>query len=171
MIIRNAELRDYPAILRMNEADVELLSPMDEEKLRRASELTELFQVIEKDGKVCAFQMIYREGTDYWSDNYKWFSERYDKFLYVDRIVVHKDYRGYGLARMFYEEVFRHAKAEGVSLVTTEIDIEPVYNAPSMAFHAKMGFSQVGTKLFNDKVTVSLQVKEVTDLRKSPRNA
>ena len=40
-----------------------------------------------------------------------------------------------------------------------------------MAFHAKMGFSQVGTKLYNDKVTASLQVKEATDLQKSTRNA
>ena len=46
-------------------------------------------------------------------------------------------------------------------MIAAEIDIAPKYNAPSIAFHEKMGFHEVGTKLFKGRITVSLQVKEL----------
>ena len=71
--IRPAEPRDYPAVLRLNEADEEMLSPLDETVLSKMAALAELFQVAEADGRVVAFQIVYREGSAYWSDNYAWF--------------------------------------------------------------------------------------------------
>lgn len=159
--IRPAKVQDYPEILRLNEADVEMLSPMDEEILCRMAELTELFQVAEADGGIVGFQMVYRESSGYWSENYTWFCEHYPKFLYVDRIVVAGEYRKYGLGKKLYEEVFRLAEKSDVPMIAAEIDIAPKYNAPSIAFHEKMGFHEVGTKLFKGRITVSLQVKEL----------
>ena len=160
MIIRPAEEKDYKEILELNEADVEMLSPLDEEILRRMSSLTTLFQVAEADGAVAAFLMVYREGSEYWSDNYKWFCERYPRLLYVDRIVIGSKYRKNGVGRSLYEGVITYAKETGVPVVTAEIDVEPEYNAASMAFHKKMGFSEVGRKPYG-KVTVSLQALEI----------
>lgn len=162
-IIRPAQAQDYPEILRLNEADVDMLSPMDEETLGRMAELVELFQVAEADGRIAGFLMVYRENSGYWSENYAWFCEHYPELLYVDRIVVAGEYRKYGLGQKFYEEVFRLAEGSGVPLVVAEIDIAPKYNAPSMAFHEKMGFHEVGTRLFKGTITVSLQVKELQD--------
>ena len=159
MIIRPAEEGDYPEILKLNKADEEMLSPLDEDTLHRMSKMTALFQVAETEGRIAAFQMIYREGCEYWSDNYKWFCAHYPRFLYVDRIVVGREYRKYGIGRRLYDEVFAYAEKTDVPLITAEVDIAPEYNAASMAFHERMGFREVGTKPYG-KVTVSLQVWE-----------
>lgn len=161
--IRKAEERDYPFILKLNEADVEVLSPLDRETLDRMANLSEMFQVAEVDGEVAAFQIVFRERSDYWSDNYKWFCERYEKLLYVDRIVVGAAYRKLGLGRRLYETVFEEAKNKSVPFVTAEIDIKPIYNEASIAFHEKMGFCEVGTKLYRDVITVSLQVRKILE--------
>lgn len=162
-VIRPALAQDYPEILRLNEADVEMLSPMDEETVHRMAGLMELFQVAETDGRIAGFQMVYRENSGYWSENYAWFCEHYPKFLYVDRIVVADEYRKYGLGRRLYEEVFRLAEKSEVPMIAAEIDIAPKYNAASMAFHEKMGFHEVGTKLFKGTITVSLQIKALQE--------
>lgn len=162
-LIRKAEEKDFTEILRLNEADVEMLSPQDERLLARMAELSELFQVVEIDGEVAAFQIIFRESSGYWSENYAWFCERYPKFLYVDRIVVRKDHRKDGLGRELYEEVMRRAEETHVPLIAAEIDIAPQYNAASMAFHKRMGFAEVGTKPFKEHITVSLQIKDLVE--------
>ena len=45
--IRNAEETDYPFILRLNEENVEVLSPMDDARIRNFSEWSELFLIAE----------------------------------------------------------------------------------------------------------------------------
>lgn len=35
-----------------------------------------------------AFLIALEEGADYTSPNYRWFSERFDRFAYIDRVVV-----------------------------------------------------------------------------------
>ena len=43
--IRKAEEKDYPFILRVNEENVEVLSPMDESRVREFSKWSELFLI------------------------------------------------------------------------------------------------------------------------------
>ena len=94
LTIRPAEPKDYPNILRLNEANVSVLAPMDEQIIHRFAEWTELFWAVEADGAFAAFLIALCEGVaDYWSENYKWFSAHYPRFLYVDRIVIDEAYR------------------------------------------------------------------------------
>lgn len=156
--IRRAEERDYPFILRVNEENVEVLSPMDEERLRMFAEIADLLLVAEAEGEPCAFLIALREGADaYDSENYRWFSKTFETFLYIDRVVIDGPYRGQGIGRKLYQEVYARARAGGVPLVTAEIDTIP-YNAPSLKFHEEMGFKEVGTqKVRGNTVQVSLQ--------------
>lgn len=165
MIIRTAEEKDFPEILRLNEADVEMLSPMDDEKIRKMKEILDLFQVVEIDKKVAAFQMVFRESAPYWSLRYAWLREHYPKFLYVDRIVVSREYRHRGIGSRLYEEVICHAKKTDVPIITAEIDIEPEYNVESIRFHRKIGFVEVSTKIF-DGITVSFQVLDISEAKR-----
>ena len=160
--IRNAEEKDYPFILRVNEENVEVLSPMNEEGIQNFSEWSELFLIAEVDGTLAAFLLALREGlAEYDSENYLWFSKNYDKFLYIDRIVIDVPYRRLGVGKALYQEVFRHADATGVPFVTAEIDTEP-YNEVSLGFHQAMGFREVGVqRVRNNSIRVSLQEAEV----------
>lgn len=156
--IRRAEERDYPFILRVNEENVEVLSPMDEARLRQFAAGAELLLVAEADGVPAAFLIALREGAAwYGSENYLWFSRHYQTFLYIDRVVIDGPCRGRGVGRRLYEAVFRRAGDAGVPFVTAEIDTIP-YNEASLKFHAAMGFREVGTqRVRNQSVQVSLQ--------------
>ena len=158
VVIRKAEEKDYPFILRVNEENVEVLAPMSAERLGQFAEFSELFLIAEVDGQPAAFLIALREGVSFYdSENYLWFSQNYQQFLYVDRIVVDAPYRGYNIGRKLYQTVFDHARATGIPFVTAEIDIEP-YNESSLNFHKTMGFREVGVQsVRNNSIKVSLQ--------------
>ena len=160
--IRNAEERDYPFILKVNEENVEVLSPMDDDKIWNFSEWSTLFLVAEIDGDAVAFLLALREGIlDYDSENYLWFSKNYQKFLYIDRIVIDEPYRRLGVGRALYQKAFCYANAAEVPFVTAEIDTEP-YNEESLGFHRAMGFKEVGVQVVrNNSIKVSLQERRI----------
>ena len=164
--IRKAEEKDYPFILRVNEENVEVLSPMDESRVREFSKWSELFFIAEAEGTPAAFLLALREGlAAYDSENYLWFSKNYEKFLYIDRIVIDAPYRRTGVGKALYQEVFRYADATGVPFVTAEIDTEP-YNEVSLGFHQAMGFREVGVqRVRNNSIRVSLQEANVKNDR------
>ena len=161
MTLRKAEVKDLERILELNEESVHFLSPMTMEKLEQLRDQSEMLSVIEVDGIVEAFVLTIREGKDYDSVNYLWFSEHYKQFLYIDRVVVSVKMHGKGLGRKLYEAVFEHAKQTGVPFVTAEIDINPP-NPGSLVFHEKFGFKEVGKQsVAGGKKVVSLQVVEL----------
>ncbi len=161
--IRAVTEEDIPLILKLNKENVEVLSPMDEKGAAFFRKWAEKFLVAEVDGQFGAFLIALREGLDYWSENYKWFSSKYPQFLYIDRIVIDEPYRNCGLGRRLYQVLMEHAKNTKVPVVTAEIDTEPVYNDVSLKFHAAMGFQEVGTQYVRDgKIKVSLQAAKIT---------
>lgn len=158
MVIRNMEREDIPFVLKTNDENVEVLSPMDKERLEKFVESAELFLVAEVNGEQAAFMIVLREGLEFYdSENYRWFSKNYDQFLYIDRVVIDEHYRGMGIGRKLYQEVFHHALLTEIPFVTAEIDIIP-YNEASLKFHKAMGFREVGVQVIrNNTVKVSLQ--------------
>jgi predicted GNAT superfamily acetyltransferase len=94
-------------------------------------------------GEVDAFLLAFDQTADYDSPNYLWFRERYARFVYVDRVVVAPPLRGRGYARQFYADLFDEARRAGHELVVCEVNSDPP-NAASDAFHAALGFREVG---------------------------
>ena len=161
--IRPATPEDYEEILKLNEESVHFLSPLSKEKLIHLHQESEILKVVETDGKVEAFVLALREGKDYDSVNYAWFSKNYEKFLYIDRVVASVKQQGSGLGKMLYEDVFKHVKSIDVPVVTAEIDIEPP-NPVSLKFHEKFGFKEVGKQaVAGGKKIVSLQAVQIAE--------
>ncbi|MEO7941563.1 MAG: GNAT family N-acetyltransferase, partial [Burkholderiaceae bacterium] len=102
-------------------------------------------RVVEDGGTVCAFLLAMREGCAYDSLNYRWFSDRYPRFLYVDRVVIAGDCQARGLGRSLYADLLAFAQASGVDTITCEIDADPP-NEPSRRLHTALGFREVGTQ-------------------------
>ena len=156
-IILDVAEKHLEEILKLNQDLVHFLSDLDMGSLTELGNMAEMFKVVEVDGKVAAFLIAVRENKPYASVNYKWFLDNYDKFLYVDRVVVSEDYQHMGIGRLIYNEVFNHAKSTGVDRVTAEIDIKPP-NPVSLKFHEAFGFKEVGKQMVSGgKKEVSLQ--------------
>ncbi len=98
-----------------------------------------------------AFLIGLDQDADYDSPNFLWFRDRYERFVYIDRVVVAASAHGQGLGRALYERLFAEAKAAGYPCVMAEVNVVPP-NPGSLAFHEKMGFEAVGeAKLATDK--------------------
>ena len=80
----------------------------------------------------------------YDSTNFQWFCNRYERFIYIDRIVVDASHRSLGIARRLYESLFERAAAAGHARVCCEVNRVPP-NPGSDAFHARLGFDELET--------------------------
>jgi predicted GNAT superfamily acetyltransferase len=85
------------------------------------------------------FLLALDQDAAYDNQNFHWFGRRFERFVYIDRIIVAKDARGQGLARLMYEDLFASAKAAGHVRVVCEVNIDPP-NEGSLAFHRSMEF-------------------------------
>jgi predicted GNAT superfamily acetyltransferase len=139
--IRVIEDRDTAAVLAINEASVWATSPMDQAALARARSAAAYPLVAELDGEVAGFAIAYQPGSTYDSINYRWHAERFDDFLYLDRIVISSDFRRRGLASALYDAMEQHAKEHG--RMVCEVNSDPP-NVESLAFHAARGYREVG---------------------------
>lgn len=156
---------DVAEVLELNEAEVHLLAPMDEDKLRRIHALARAVDVIDVDGAFGGFVITMAAGTPYWSEHYRWFGERYDDFVYLDRVVLHERVRRRGVGRVVYDTLETAAHDElaargSTPRLTLEVNVEPP-NEPSLAFHRARGYVEIGRSGEPGHV-VSMMVKDLT---------
>jgi predicted GNAT superfamily acetyltransferase len=145
-------------VLALNNAHSSELSWLEPDELRQL--VSEAFRA-RAIGDCDAFLIAFDQDADYGSPNFRWFQERYPRFVYVDRVVVAPSARGRGLARKLYEHLFDKAIAAGHRLVTCEVNAEPP-NPASDAFHAALGFAAVGAAAISDgKKTVRYFVRNL----------
>ncbi|MGN6534511.1 MAG: GNAT family N-acetyltransferase [Mesorhizobium sp.] len=132
---------DLAAVLTLNNEHAAELSWLEPERL--SGLLAEAFHA-RRIGSVEAFLITFDQDAAYDSPNFLWFRQRYPRFVYVDRVAVASSARGRGHARRLYEDLFARAMQAGHTLVTCEVNAEPP-NPASDAFHAALGFREVGT--------------------------
>ena len=153
--LRPLRQTDVADVLILNEANVTALAPMDEAKLHQLRDLADRFDVLDVEGSFAGFVITFVSGVDHDSENYRWFSTRRDRFYYLDRIVLHEDFRRRGLGGFVYDEVERVAAPYG--RLDLEVNLLP-RNDASLAFHARRGYAEVG-RLGDDQHLVSLMEK------------
>jgi predicted GNAT superfamily acetyltransferase len=95
-------------------------------------------------GELDALLLAFDQNARYDSPNFLWFRDRYQRFVYVDRIVVAASARGRGYARQLYHDLFDRAARAGHARVVCEVNSSPP-NPESDAFHAAMKFDEVGS--------------------------
>jgi uncharacterized protein len=143
--VTSAEISQGEALgktmLALNNAHAQELSWLEPERLEHLIEQAFLARRI---GNLDAFMLAFDQDARYDSPNFLWFHARYPRFVYVDRIVVASSARGRGLARRLYDDLFEHARGAGHERVVCEVNMIPP-NPESDAFHAALGFVEVGT--------------------------
>lgn len=161
MRLRALAVSDIPVITALNNAAIPAVPIMTE------GEMTELFEAGDygfaavKGAELLGFVIGFRTGSDYASVNYRFFEDRGSDHLYIDRIVVEEAARGMRIGQTLYNRVFALAIAEGRSEVTCEVNVEPP-NPGSLAFHSRLGFSEVGRQDTDPGKTVALLARPIS---------
>ncbi len=139
------------ALLALNNAHAIELSLLDSAGLER---LVGAAFAARRVGLADALLITFDQDSDYDSPNFLWFRDRYERFVYVDRLVTAEAARGRGLARALYSDLITHARAAGHQLIVCEVNADPP-NPASEAFHRRFGFEPVGEALLANGKTVS----------------
>ena len=139
--IRDAEASDYAAVLRLNEAAIPAVNRITREDLAHLHSQCLALRVATAGDLVAGFLLALRQGAEYGSPNYQWFSANYESFGYVDRVVVGSLYRGGGLGRLLYDDL--RGLCGDAPVLCCEVNLRPP-NAGSLAFHHVLGFREVG---------------------------
>lgn len=143
--IRDVREHELDSVLALNNAAGPTILALDSLQIRWFFDNADYFRVADVDGHIAGFLMAMREASDYDSPNYRWFCERYANFVYIDRIVVAKPYRGLGLGRVFYADATSFAEVR-VPVLSCEVFLEPRDDV-SVLFHGTYGFHEVGQQI------------------------
>ena len=160
MMLRAIRPADLDTVLAINEAEVPAVGPLEPEALERLVEQSLIAIVAELDGEVGGFCLVLPPGEGYSSSNYRWFAERYDDFVYLDRVAIAPAHQRRGVGRALYAEVERlageHRPAATDFLL--EVNLRP-RNDTSLAFHAELGFVEVAQRETDYGALVSMMTK------------
>ena len=144
-VLRPLVPADHAEVLALNERNVELLAPLDEPRLEQLVGWADTAAVIDVDGSFAGFVLTFALGSAYDGDNFAWFAERYPDFAYLDRVVIHEDFRRRGLGTLVYDQL---ESTCGKPVFALEVNIDPP-NEPSLAFHRARGFTEVGRQVLS----------------------
>ena len=99
LLIREAQVSDFPRILQINATEEEKTSRIDLARVTQLDRWSDYHKVAVVDDEVVGFLLVMGETSDYDGDNFRWFVERYSRFLYVDRIVIDRSAARRGASR------------------------------------------------------------------------
>lgn len=161
-------------LLDLNNAAVPAVGEVDLARLRHLLHQSPIaFVVADDEGpddgvspdaqSLIGFCLVMGPAADYDSVNFTWFAERYEQFIYLDRVVVDPAHHGRGHGRALYEQVITEAavlmpEAEQFCL---EVNLRP-RNDQSLAFHDRLGFTEVGQQETPYGVRVSMMTRPLS---------
>ena len=145
LVIREVREQELDAILALNNAAAPGILPVDSTRIRALYEIAAYFRVAEIDGVIGGFLIALTPEAGYDSLNFQWFKSKYERFVYIDRIVIARPYRGLGLGRIFYADVQSFADVRS-PLLTCEVFLDPRDDV-SVLFHGTYGFQEVGQQM------------------------
>lgn len=139
-------LDDPQLLLEINNAAVPDVGVLDDVKARWLVHHLMMPGLALLDGRPMGLVVVLSDRCGYNSDYYRWFTDRYDNFLYVDRVVVTAEARGQGIGKQLYESIETLANELKLA-IASDVYSEPP-NTASLHFHNKMGFQTVGSQPF-----------------------
>ena len=161
MLIRQAQVRDFPRILEINQTEEEKTSRVDLARITQLDLWSDYHRVAVVDDEVVGFLLVMSETSEYDGENFRWFVERYSRFIYVDRIVIDRTFARRGVGSALYGDLIQFAATQGWSTLCCEINVSPP-NPVSHGFHARFGFREVGrSEEASAPKVVSYQVAEI----------
>ena len=161
MVIRKVQKCEFKTIFELNQGEVDKTSPMDLSRLELLDGLACYHKVVEVDGLVVGFLLAMDETVAYENSNFAFFKSEFERFVYVDRIVIAAEFAGKKLGSALYDDLFAYARSQQINSVTCEFYTQPL-NVVSQKFHQRFGFQEVGSQMAEDGIkVVSLQAAKV----------
>ena len=161
-VVRNIEITDLARVLEINNANTPGVSELTMSELHTDFKNSLHALAIDNEhGEVCAFCITFAQDAPDGGDNHRWFVERYESFVYLDRIAIDPNHQNRGLGALLYQAV-EHKMLGSVehSLLCCEVNLVPP-NPGSLRFHQRIGFTEVGQHSPQQGYVVALLQKSI----------
>ena len=161
-IVRNIVSTDVTRVLEINNANTPGVSELTLSELETDMKNCLYALAIDNEhGEVCAFCITFDPDAPDAGANHRWFADRYESFVYLDRIAIDSNHQNHGLGALLYQSVEQHMlNSAEHSLLCCEVNLEPP-NPGSLRFHKRIGFTEVGRHSPQKGYVVSLLQKVV----------
>ena len=146
--VRDIEIADLARVLEINNANTPGVSELTfaELELDLHSSLHAL-AIDNELGEVCAFCITFDPDAPDAGDNHRWFADRFESFVYLDRIAIDSNHQNRGFGAVLYQSVEQQMLSSAEhSLLCCEVNLEPP-NPGSLRFHQRIGFTEVGQSI------------------------
>ena len=162
--VRNIEIADLARVLEVNNANTPGVSELTMAELESdLNNSLHAFAIDNEHDEVCAFCITFAPDAPDAGANHRWFAERFESFVYLDRIAIDSNHQNRGLGALLYQSVEQHMlNSAEHSLLCCEVNLEPP-NPGSIRFHKRIGFTEVGQHSHEQGYVVSLLQKVVLD--------
>ncbi|MFT3807781.1 GNAT family N-acetyltransferase [Arenimonas sp.] len=139
-----ATAADFDAVLRINRAARPGVAVLEQADLA-AIFASEGELLLWREAERCTgYVIVYEDKADYDGEEFGWFrASLHEPFLYIDQIAIAPEARGRGLGRRIYGVAASRAREQGKVGLACEVNLLPP-NPGSLAFHARIGFAEVG---------------------------
>ena len=157
-IIRPIVPSDFLKVLEINNSNVPALGELTLEKLHYLVEHS-LHALVVEHHTLVGFCITFAPNAPYDSLNYLWFCERYDQFVYLDRIAFVPESQGLGLGKLLYQHIEQLMRDSDLAYpLCCEVNLVPP-NPGSLRFHQSIGFAEVGQREYGNSYRVALLAK------------
>ncbi|MEM6899589.1 MAG: GNAT family N-acetyltransferase [Pseudomonadota bacterium] len=114
---------------------------------------------VDESGAALGFVLLHPPNAEYDGSNFHWFADRYESFVYVDRIAVTPAARGQKIGDQLYTYAFSTFTGDAL-LIGCEVNSVPP-NPASLRFHKRLGFEEVGAHSFAPDYAVTYLAKKL----------
>ena len=161
-IVRNIESADLTRVLEINNANTPGVSELTLSELETDIEnCLHALAIDNEHGEVCAFCITFAPDAPDAGVNHRWFADRFESFVYLDRIAIDPTYQNLGLGVLLYQSVEQQMiDSAQHSLLCCEVNLEPP-NPGSLRFHHRIGFTEVGQQSPQQNYVVSMLSKNL----------
>ena len=157
MQLRELRSKDIPLVWKINEQGLPGTGKVSQQEIVELLLIAELTIGAFEGEQLVGFVLCFLPRTDYASLNYAWFNQRYQEFLYVDRIAVSENHRNQTIGSLLYQQVISYAKQYNYP-IAAEVSLNPP-NPGSMRFHHRFNFTEIG--VFNQQSkSVTMMMRE-----------
>jgi uncharacterized protein len=146
-IVRNIVSTDVTRVLEINNANTPGVSELTLSEFETDIEnCLHALAIDNEHGEVCAFCITFAPDAPHAGANHQWFADRFESFVYLDRIAIDSNHQNRGLGALLYQTVEqRMLESAEHSLLCCEVNLEPP-NPGSLRFHKRIGFSECGVE-------------------------
>ena len=143
----NSDINLLNEIYLLNQSNTPEVGSLDSvDHLQNLLQMSLLNLFVSNNEEMIGFIICFKENSNYSSKNYKFFSKREKKFLYIDRVAIAEKYRRKGLGKILYNKL-ENLCIENKIPLCCEVNTFPM-NKPSIDFHKNLGFIEVGDMTF-----------------------